>query len=381
MPSPAHPPDECAAQRSQVRSLCDESVRAHEIHERAKDRARATRRESVAALQRHDTAVLAADPRRRIEEKAQARALYERARDQASTDGERMAATAAWARAVDNANRSARLAQRTLVKARKERAAAEEAGRDHDREEQVSRLGAEGAEEACLEARVRLAAREEQGQARAQQAAPGTPYPDAQRSTMHGVTSGLPLVIEALVEDDRQALEMVASHLADRTALTPAQALLYLQEFIHAVKSAAGERGFLIFDAQSSFWAHLSVSEAGDVVAALTRLGFKFEPGEGWHAGRAPAARDLTMALAYAGLDARGMRDLPSDQDLRDLPRSIGVDARAFLAADAPALTLDNVVRVLDHRAETLSPLWDAWGQIRPILLSERQTLKSLPGR
>ena len=37
-----------------------------------------------------------------------------------------------------------------------------------------------------------------------------------------------------------------------------------------------------------------------DVIAALDRLGFVFEPDEGWHAGRAPAPSDLAMALAYA---------------------------------------------------------------------------------
>jgi hypothetical protein len=86
------------------------------------------------------------------------------------------------------------------------------------------------------------------------------------------------------------------------------------------------------------------------------------------------------MALAYAGLDARNMRGLPSAADLRDLPASIGVDARAYLVALAPDLAVDRLVRLLEGRAETLGPLWDIWGQVRPVLLSPRRALGSLPG-
>ena len=86
------------------------------------------------------------------------------------------------------------------------------------------------------------------------------------------------------------------------------------------------------------------------------------------------------MALAYAGLDARNMRDLPTADELAALPGSIGVDARAFLAAEAPQLTVDNVVRALDRRAEPLEPLWNEWGQVRPILLSDRHALGSIEG-
>ena len=51
-------------------------------------------------------------------------------------------------------------------------------------------------------------------------------------------------------------------------------------------------------------------------VRLYTRLGFQFEPAEGWHAGRSPTPMDLSMALAYAGLDARNMRDLPTTDEL-----------------------------------------------------------------
>ncbi len=86
------------------------------------------------------------------------------------------------------------------------------------------------------------------------------------------------------------------------------------------------------------------------------------------------------MALAYAGLDPRNMRHLPSAEDLRLLPGSIGVDARAFLAARAPTLAMDQLVSTLGRRAEPLEPLWNEWGQVRPVLLTDRHELGSLSG-
>jgi hypothetical protein len=189
-----------------------------------------------------------------------------------------------------------------------------------------------------------------------------------------------PLVIESMVTGDRVALELAAAAVAEHGRLAPAEIRAQLQELVDAVESAASEAGYLVFDPQHPFWAQLSVGEAADVVSGLARLGFRFEPAEGWHAGRAPAPADLSMALAYAGLDTRMRRSMPSAQDLRVLPLSVGVDSRSWLAANAPDLAMDQLVRLLDARAATLGPLWDAWGLVRPVLLSSRHQLGSLPG-
>jgi hypothetical protein len=74
------------------------------------------------------------------------------------------------------------------------------------------------------------------------------------------------------------------------------------------------------------------------------------------------------------------MHDLPSADELRVLPDSIGVDGRAFLATVAPDLTVDHVVHALGRRASQLEPLWNEWGQVRPTLLSDRHALGSIPG-
>jgi hypothetical protein len=406
-------PEGCEAHRSEVHTLCEAASTSQEAHERTQRLTREARREIVAARHRHEQAQMAADPQRRSDEKDSARESYLAGIADAGDEAARSEATAAWGRAVDRANRSATLAKRTLAKTAAELTKAQDEARASERGEHEARMRAETAEATCLAARVRLAACEEAAlvaMAEATVAAAtaatspvtmehvpaGAPTnPDAgpwatgsvarppvdvqqgstKRAAMRAVTYGQPLVIEGLIGGDRPLLELVAQRVADLTGLVSGQAVVQLQELVDAIISAASQDGFLIFDEHHRFWAHLSSAEAADVVSALGRLGFMLEPSEGWHAGRVPTALDLSMALAYAGLDARAIRGLPDKSELAELPRSIDVDAQAFLASRAPDLSLDHVVTSLGHRAETLGPLWNEWGQIRPILLSEQREL------
>jgi hypothetical protein len=378
------PADDCAELRATVESRCAEAHQAKDVHTAATERIRELRRDLVAAEHRQAEKIAAADPAIPAAEKAAARDVYQMEQRNAEGDDELRKATATWARSLDHINRSARLTQRAVAEAKATVEGLEAALREADREEQTSRIRGDQVEAACLDARVRLAACEE-GTESAEESGPATAFDPHAATGGHAVAmaetgAGPPLVIESMVSGDRLALELASAQIAENTGLSPAQTQLQLQEMVDVIVSAAAEDGYLAFDRRHPFWAGLEFEEARDVIAALARLGFIFEPTEGWHAGRAPAPSDLSMALAYAGLDARNMRDLPDADDLRELPRSIGVDARAFLAAQAPDLTVDHVVRILGRRAEQLEALWDEWGQVRPILLSNRHALGSLPG-
>ena len=185
-----------------------------------------------------------------------------------------------------------------------------------------------------------------------------------------------PTVIEALLSGDRRWLERIASLVAETVGRPAPAVFAQLRELVEALLATAGSHGFVMLDASHDFWSRLTAEESRDVLAALARLGFQAEPTEGWHADRAPVQSDLSMALAYAGLDARSLRHLPTNAQLRELPRSISVDARALLVSEAPDLALDHVVRMLGHRADSLGALWDDWGYVRPILLSDPRTLQ-----
>jgi hypothetical protein len=41
---------------------------------------------------------------------------------------------------------------------------------------------------------------------------------------------------------------------------------------------------------------------------------------------------------------------------------------------------VDQLAAALGRRAERLELLWNEWGQVRPVLLSDRHDLGSLPG-
>jgi len=385
-PSPvpgASAADGCAEARATVDARCAEAHAATAVHETAVERARELRRELVAAQHRLEEAA-GDDPQMRAAEKAAARDTYQLARSMAETDDEAREAVASWAKALDRINRTASLRRRERAKAKAAVATVEEVLHASEREEQATKMRVDQAEAACLDARVRLAGCEEGTQS--PESAPNADASEQQAASsgravaISRTPSGPPLVIESIVTGDRTALELAAARLAEFTGRSPAEEQLQLQELLDAVVSSAAEDGYLLFDQGHRFWSGLSFEEARNVIGALARLGFLFEPAEGWHAGRAPAPTDLSMALAYAGLDPRNMRDLPTAEELAALPTSIGVDARAFLAAQAPELTIDNVVRALGRRADALEQLWNAWGQVRPILLGERHALGSSSG-
>jgi len=413
-PAPEGPPaNGCAQLRAAVASSCDEAHRVQSAHASAAEHVRDLKRDLVAAEHVRVAGAEATDPALRSAEKAKAREIYEHARQIAKSDEEMAEATAIWARALDRANRTGRLAQRALSRTQAAVTGLEAELRAAEHDDEISRIRAESAEAACLDARVRLAGCEEQAQA-PPQSPTQVPAPPAEPTVSEPIQSseapagqaapaeqmapaelmapaeqpvaisqsgvGEPMVIESMVSGDRRALELAAIQVADHTGLSPGEAQLQLQELVDAILSSAAAEGFLLFDANHPFWSALSIEESRDVVGALARLGFQFEPAEGWHAGRAPAPMDLSMALAYAGLDARNMRDLPAADALRELPRSIAVDARSFLAVQAPDLTLDHVVQALGRRSTQLESLWNDWGQVRPILLSDRRSLGQVPG-
>lgn len=392
-PGPGSPAaDPCGGLRREVTDRCQQARETLQAHADAAEQARLLRRDLVSAQYRLAAAQQAADPRARLAAKSASREAYQLALLGVKSELERTEALAAWAHELDRINRAGRLATRTAAKSEAEVADLQQSLLLAERSEQIAHVQAVTAEADCLDARVRLAACEERLLAPTPVATSADAGPPA---TMVGSAGGdfdahtglisaaphpEPLVMESLVSGDRRALELAAAAIAERGYGRPAQLQLQLQELVDAIQSVASTEGYLVFDGRHPFWASLDVSEARDVMGALARLGFRFEPNEGWHAGRAPTPADLSIALAYAGLDTRTMRGLPDAAALRALPASIMVDARAFLAAVAPDLAVEHLVRLLESHAATLAPLWDAWGLVRPVLLSQRRSLGSLPG-
>jgi hypothetical protein len=429
----AHVRGGCAQERGAVDERCGASREARQAHDAAAEQGREIRRRLTAARHALDEATEAADTRRRHELKERAQAAFKGERATAPDDAARAEAAARWARAVDAINRDTRIAVRALAQAKRVVASLETDLRAADASEQSLRVAAESAESACLDARVRLASCEERAQAPQVAPIPATaalamaqgasvvPPPTVGGAPVGGAAArsvavaeatvatapragdrplsgfaprapapqtlppgpgarprigqGTPTVIEALLSGDRGWMERTASALAETVGRGAPEVFARLRELVEALVATAASRGYVMVDTSHELWSRLTADEARDVLAALTRLGFQVEPREGWQADRAPVQSDLSMALAYAGLDARSLRHLPSNAQLRELPRSIAVDTRGLLVNEAPDLALDHVVRMLDHRADALGPLWDDWGYVRPLLLSDPGSL------
>jgi hypothetical protein len=371
----------CAELRLEVATRCEEAHAAVEAHAAASEEARARRRDLVACQHQVETALAAADPGLRRADKASAYDAYLASYRAAADDAGRTEATATWAAAIDRINRQGRLAARTVSRTRGQAAAAEEALRAAQRAEQALRIKAEAAQAACLDGRVRLAACDEGLTEPVPPLDPSTsqvPRPDQHVFRLAPSPGPQPFVIEAVLAGDDEALEAAARAVAERAVLSPAEARLQLRELVDAIMAAANQDGYLVFDPSDALWSQLTLEESHDVVGALARLGFSLEPHEGWHNGRQPSSADLSMALGYAGLDTRQMRNLPGTVELAAMPATIGVDAQAFLAVQAPDLAVDDLVRLLGTRATHLEPLWDAWGQVRPVLFTQRDQLLAM---
>ena len=181
-----------------------------------------------------------------------------------------------------------------------------------------------------------------------------------------------PLVAERLFEGDRPVLRWLARELAEITGRPPSHFLLLLQELVEAVQMAAADRRLLAFDEEHPLWGQFSQGDCRTIARALSDLGFRYDPRDGWFGGRVPAANDLAIAIAYAGFDTRQVRGLPATPDgYRALASGISAAPLELIRASAPELTIRQLVEILGPRADGFDDLWDDWGRVRPLLLTE----------
>jgi hypothetical protein len=146
---------------------------------------------------------------------------------------------------------------------------------------------------------------------------------------------------------------------------------LRLSAFVDAMVARAIEDGYLDLPDDDPFWSLFLYPERRDVVGALSALGYRFDGLHGFADGRVPAARDLSLAVGYAGLDRMRIRSWPREAEAARLYEHAHVAADEWLADQADDLSLGRMVDALGSRAADLADIWNAWGRLRPALLSE----------
>ena len=373
--------DPCADERTAAAALCRAADAAREDARAAADRMRVAQRAHNALEAAVDEAAALADPRRLATEKERLHAAFTTAHGSARDPDEAEAAAREWLQAVSAANAAARdatlRAQRGTEDLRAQAAELEQL----ELASSGARITAERAEESCRSARESLAECEERQRSVVTVPAgepgpldgywPGSPEPTFGRQSDESEDSDhLPAIVRVL-RGDNAAREHLVAELAAGDAAAVAAWHVNVARFVDAVTARAIEDGYLDMPEDHRFWRLFGSDEQRNIVEALSSLGFRFDGLGGFVDERVPSARDLALAVGYAGLDRMRVRTWPGEAELAALFEGASIRADAWLAAQADDLALARVEAALGSRAEAMGDLWDAWGRVRPAMLAE----------
>ncbi len=323
------------------------------------------------------------DPRAAAAAKAAMREQF-RAEDRAAaTLDDSEAAARRWLQGINQANDDVRAAQRVLetgtAEMRERQAAHERLALDAD----AARIAADGADDTCRIARDELARCEEAAAAAAAASIQPDPEPFAGVwPTQQDVTStrtppGVPEVslagqsaILRLVLGDRSARDRVVAAIAGSDPAAASTWQIRITTLADAIVARAIEAGYLVLPEDHPFWGLFSEHERREIVGALAALGFRFDGLGGFADGRVPTARDLSLAVGYAGLDRMRIRRWPQEGEIAELYGEAAVAADEWLVWVTSELELGPLMGALGPRAAGLDAIWDAWGRVRPALLA-----------
>ncbi|MEO7664948.1 MAG: hypothetical protein ABIV26_07450, partial [Candidatus Limnocylindrales bacterium] len=180
-------------------------------------------------------------------------------------------------------------------------------------------------------------------------------------------------IIRILRGDHRalfDATEIVAG--SDDAMRRPWQAAL--TAMAEGIMARAIEHGILDFPVGNPFWDTFTIDQCRAIAGALAASGHRFDAIDGWEDGRVPNYRDLTAAVAAAGLEPRRIRAWPTQEQIGELYREVTVAADELLVARAPNLDLEELRELAGARAADLALLWQHWDLVRPILAAPLPT-------
>ncbi len=385
--------DPCAANRVLADERCAVAATAADQARVAAEALRDAQRAYDTLRERVERAQAEGDPRALAAGKDQLHRQFRAATALARSADDTEAAAREWLTQINDLNVRARDALRLAEAGSAELRAAlprlERMGVEAD----AARISAANAEVACREAQSQLAACEEaEVLARRQQEAPdaaaasatlvdddagpsGIPGDGAgsfERQvpwTQEATFAGSPVVVRIL-RGDRGARERLVAALGAGDAEAERAWQTRIAGLVGAITGRAIEDGYLDMPEDDTFWSMFPPREAREIVAALSALGFRFDGAGGFADERVPAQRDLSLAVGYAGLDRMRIRNWPREQELAELYRNADVAADEWLAHNAGDLTLGEMVDALGPRAGNLADVWNAWGRVRPLLLS-----------
>lgn len=379
--------DPCATPRRLVDERCALASAARDHAKTAADTLREAQRAYDVLRERLDQAQAAADPRGIAAAKDELHRQFRSASDAAGSADDAEAAAREWLNAINDLNTRAREASRFLETGGAELRAAMPRIERLAVEADAARISAEGAEAGCQDARERLATCEEEaGRAAREAAAPPAeePHPfdalwpgetESTRSQPMDAEPAAAPTDEALIlrmlRGDRDARNRLVASLSNGDVGAARAWQLRLTGLMDAIGARAIEDGYLDVPDDHAFWGLFEPGERRDIVGALSALGYRYDGLQGFADGRIPAARDLSLAVGYAGLDRMRIRAWPREAELAALYERATVAADEWLVDQADDLALGRMVDALGARAGDLADVWNAWGRLRPALLAD----------
>ena len=173
-----------------------------------------------------------------------------------------------------------------------------------------------------------------------------------------------------ILRGDHQALFAVAATLAaddggDRRAWEVA-----IRSVADAIVARTIAAGWLDFPSGNPFWDSFTVPQCRDIAGALAADGHRFDGIDGWAEDRIPTYRDMTIAVAGAGLEPRRIRAWPTQDEIDGLYLEVTAAPDTFVAMEAPNLDLEELHELVGFGETDRALVWANWDRVRAVLTS-----------
>jgi hypothetical protein len=198
-------------------------------------------------------------------------------------------------------------------------------------------------------------------------ATPAAPVERAMIADDAAALDGTPAIIRILRGDHRvllRTVEVLAG--ADDAMRRPWQAAIV--GLAESLIRGAIDRGVLAFPVGNPFWDTFTTPQCRAIAGALAATGFRFDGIDGWADERIPNYRDLTAAVAVAGLEPRRIRAWPTQEQIAGLYGDVTVAADEFLVRHSPDFDLVEVRELAGAGTPELDLLWQHWELAQPVL-------------
>lgn len=167
-----------------------------------------------------------------------------------------------------------------------------------------------------------------------------------------------------ILRGDHRALFATVSVLAgaDAAERRPWQAAVL--SVTQAIMARTIASGWLDVPVGNPFWDTFTLEQCRQIAGGLAATGHRFDGVDGWEDERVPNYRDLTNAVANAGIEPRRIRAWPTQREIADLYREVTAAPDEYLATYAPNLDLAEMHALVGIGGPERARLWENWDRV-----------------